>query len=76
MREAHAQLRRPDGGEPEAACGTHDGGGGVQGPQGRHREADDREPADGDKVRLGTLTVETTGVTGLQYVVLVEFCIT
>ena len=51
VREAHASLRGPDGGEPEAFGSAYDGGRGVQGAQGRHREADDREPPNGDKVR-------------------------
>lgn len=76
VREAHAQLRGPDGGEPEAAGGTYDGGGGVQGPQGRHREADDREPADGDKVRLGNTAVDHRAPPAYrQYVVLWSFAV-
>ena len=55
VREAHASLRGPDGGEPEAFGSAYDGGRGVQGAQGRHREADDREPPNGDKVRKKSL---------------------
>ena len=55
VREAHASLRGPDGGEPEAFGSAYDGGRGVQSAKGRHREADDREPPNGDKVRKKSL---------------------